>query len=75
MELYIIVLGFSLWLVHRLDMGGPTFCSWWANLNFNKYTGYRQKKKNYIITYLYFVLYNAQIITLHIKYLYLELID
>jgi len=46
----------------RVRQCGPTFCNWRANLHFHKNTGGRRKKKYYIITYLYFILYNAQII-------------
>ena len=43
----------SRYLVDSLDPGGPTFCSWRANLHFHKNTGGHKKKSDIIIYNLF----------------------
>lgn len=57
-----------------LTQGGPTFCSWLADLHFHKNTA--RRKSNYTIAHVCFISHNAQIITLQIELLvFSRLID
>jgi len=51
---------YKLWIWNRyVKQGGPTFCNWWANLNFHKNAEGRQKIKKlcYNLFIFYFIIY------------------